>query len=199
MKLVKYICKKCKYAEPLTKKDYILMPLRELIFTSGIAFIVILVLIGYVFLNPEKSTFIEKFDFTGSSLTYSAYKPDKELRELALNITDKCKDAYNIDELERCYSENIYIYIRDFDYALGNYKNRQIYPVKETIKLKYTDCKGYSYTFTALASQVGLDVQIKCNKKHCYPIVNFRDGEVFVTDPTSNIYGYWDDWKDYYE
>jgi len=166
---------------------------------NGTFFIIGLLLFGYIFYHPELLTGIREFDFLDSSMTFSAKRENSELKEIALNITKGCdEEGGGLDRLESCYAQRIYNYVSKFDYGFGAYKNQKVYPVMETIKNKIGDCKNKAYTYSSLASQVGLDVKIKSRDRHMFPLTYFRNGDIFVTDPTFEIYGYWDDWKNSY-
>lgn len=203
-KRIKYICKRCSYAEPTNWKDNVKRHLDSIIYFNGLIFTILILAFLYLLQNAyimsEVTRGIWGFDLVGATLNYKAYGSSDELRALALNITYDCRNSSDNDKLERCYAVSIYSYIRDnIDYGYGSDEDRKIYTPMETINTSVGDCKNQAYLFVSIASQVGLSAKVKCNGKHCFPIVTFRDGEVFVTDPVYKIYGYWDDWKWAYE
>ena len=203
MRYAKYICKRCGHGEPTKWYDYITVPIKSLIFWNGVVFIIIIIGALYFLQNPyvllEVGDFINEFDHEEILMNYRAYGSNNELRALALNITHDCRNESSVYKFERCYTKKIYNYTKGLDYGLGAERNYKIYDPMETIETGVADCKGNSYVATSLMSQVGLNARVKCNSKHCFSIVKYRDGEVFVIDGVYEIYGYWDDYKEFYD
>ncbi len=199
MKTVKYMCKKCNYAEEFTKKDYLKSMFVTFFMLIGLTSILLSGAFTFLIYNPSTISDFGKFDLIGFMLSQSGNLEDKGLRTLAINITKGCTlEVEYSSELEQCYVKKIYLFLVDFDYTLGNHKNSKIYTPEETIEFRAGDCKNLAYTFQSLSSQVGVDSRVMCALNHCFNKVKFENNETFLIDVTKKRYGYWEDWEDSY-
>lgn len=129
--------------------------------------IVLGALLIYFFIPPEM-----EIDIYGKWLTqHTGY--DQELRSLAVNLTRDCQElTISNEDRKLCQLTNLVDFFNDFDYVDGR---PTVYPPKDTIKNRAGDCDDLAYAFSSVANQIGLNVEVKCSKNHCWNIINFNN------------------------
>lgn len=154
-------CPKC----GILFKEKIKFPVILLFFGSIVSIVLAYsILILHYDVNIASYEFGENGILEDSLLNIAVGANQKDVRDLAINLTRNCTS----DEL--CYFENIYIFLKDFDYVYP--EMGKIYPAEETIRTKSGDCKNMVFLFCTMMRSVGQD---------CYWSINVKKGHIVAT------------------
>jgi len=178
-KVIKSECKFCGNREFETIKDRVVRNLK----LTGYIFL-IMIIFGNFFLyyylsRPEQ---LYKFgSVVGFFYTYGANHNDKELRDLAINLTRGCEaNTY-------CSALYVYLAMKDFNYFYAGESGTILYPSLETYNNKGGNCQDLAYTYASILHQVGVEAYVKCEFDHCWNIVKTTKG-IYIVDLTESVF-----------
>jgi len=185
MQDVKYICKKCGFAEKPSKFES--LKLFIVLFFMAFGLVAFFTTIGVI-------VFAKQMIFTQLAYPHNEINPTMSLiytsavdiqdtmflRSYAVNITNSC-----LNETLDCYSKAIYDEISNYEYALTG---EHIYYPEDTIQLKSIDCKNGAITYCALMNNIGGHCKVVCSTTHCWSEVDIENNRTILADLTFNQY-----------
>lgn len=154
----------------MDKRKAIKKGLNHILISFGVILIVLSFL--FYFVKPE---ILMNIGYS-KLLSYHAKDYDEELRQIGIEIVRGCDNKY-------CNMIKLTDYFNKFTYV--NSANNRLYSYKDTIKNLAGDCDDLSYAFSALAYNIGLDVDVECNIDHCWNKI-FLYNQIYEYDATTN-------------
>lgn len=85
------------------------------------------------------------------------------MREIAINLTDKCNNSYSL-----CYAKELYSNLLDIRY-ISSSKYQLLYNPIYTYNTKSGDCKNVATLYVSLLESIGVQSEVVCSYKynHC--------------------------------
>lgn len=175
MKSVKSVCPYCKKVDEYTKKELVLIGLRNTFLGAMVAAGFLFLLYLYIVTPQVALDRIISGDFNRM-----AAQQDDEVRALMLDITKECHgdDPY-------CYARALYYNVSSMRYVSpGVFK--KVHPPLYTYE-NGGDCKNGAYMYVAMLKSVGIYAEVVCSTehRHCVSKVPFKYGGYVIVDLTA--------------